>query len=185
MQVKFKDQKGLSVIELITAMAVFLLVMGVAVSLLILFLRNPALVLKRNNMEKNMQNIMEQMVTDFRNYQVDYDYYGGTIPSYQTTDTLALLDNDGNQILYTYDDVTDTLSYTNGSTFVELNNKDVTFPYLFFNIQPKTSPWSETDPVDEQPTVFIYMMGETANPYSANSITFKLQTAVVSRKYFR
>lgn len=185
MQVKFKDNQGLSVIELITAMAIFLLVLVVAVSLLILFLRNPALVLKRNNMEKNTQSIMEQMVTDFRNYQVDYDYYSGTIPDYLLTDALALLDNDGNQIIYSYDSVAHTLTYTKGATIVVLNNEDVSFPYVFFNIQPKTSPWSETDPVDKQPTAFIYLYAEVENPYGVDPIIFKLQTAVASRKYFR
>ena len=177
-----ENQKGISIVEIIAAMAIFIIALTLALSILIVFLNNPQLLSSKRSMERDMQNIADQIIFDFRNYTLDYDYYpSSTIPAWNVNNEIALRDNDGRLIVYSYTDPYIFYSI-DGDPPIELNGDDIDFTNVRFTINPSTSPWAEGSTSNFQPSLTLLLEGQTIGPEPQSTW---LQTSVMSRNYFR
>lgn len=178
------NQKGLTIIEMVVATSIFIIAITIAVTILIGFLNNPALVADRQKVEKNCQFIMTQITHDFRNYQLDYDYYVdlyGDIDNWADNAEIVLLDNNGEQIKYEY--FNGDILYEKDGFTTQLNDDIVEFNELYFSIRPLDNPWESGSGIDIQPSITVVMDVSHANP--DKNINYWLQTTVTSRNYIR
>lgn len=175
-------QKGLSVIEVVVAMAVFLVALVLAVSLLVLFLRNPALISERHNMERSTQIIMDGILHDFRDYQIDYSRYPGeTVPDWTTNEYIYLINSEGEEVTYHYDGA-DIRRQVGSGPNEKLNPDTYRFTEAYFAVTPDTSPWEGASPANYQPFITVRLTAETLG---GEPQSYVLQSSAVSRIYKR
>ena len=176
------NQKGISIIEIVVSMTIFLIAITIAISILVLFLQNPQIMSKKRAMERDMQMIVDRISSDFKNYTLDYDYagYSGGIPDWDVNNTIALLNHDGEQILYEV--VGSDIQYTFDGDTQNLNGSNMAFDTVYFSLNPSDSPWVEGSTSNFQPSLTILLEAHTVE---AEPSTYWLQTTVMSRNYFR
>ncbi|MBU0732343.1 hypothetical protein KKC88_05700 [Patescibacteria group bacterium] len=177
-----KNQQGLSIIEMVVAMAVFILAMTLAIGLLMLFLQNPALISGRYNMERSTQIILDDILHDFKNYQLDYGRYPlKEIPDWSVNEDIYLINSEGEEVTYHYDGTNIYRQIGSGGN-EQLNPDTFQFTQAYFAINPPTSPWEEPTMENYQPIITVKLQAETLK---AEPQVYQLQSTAVSRIYLR
>lgn len=190
-----KHRQGFTLLETLTALAIFALTVVAALNLYLVFFRSQTQVKRQAVVESDARFVLQSMISALETATLDYDYYGGTAPI--TPTELALITPHQETVRFRYDSTdrevevcslrsaNDPCSDADSSHWVALNNPAVS-PVVALNlwVAPAQNPFERVSGSalsNEQPkvTIVLYMTDQQ----DGNPIT--LQTTFTSRVYER
>lgn len=178
---KIQNEKGISLIELVVAVAIFSVVIIAAVGIFISAMKAQKAMLAKQNMADSLRYTMEYMVKELRMAQID------TVDSALTfkkdSSDIAGFKNDHSSSLYFKNSAGDSVQYSlSGNKILKdvqpISSNEVKIISLNFTINN----WSlVNDPTDgKAPLITIYMKAEAKSGAGGD---MELQTSVSPRIY--
>ncbi|HOX97131.1 MAG TPA: type II secretion system protein [bacterium] len=189
----FKSKKGFTLAEMIVVMFIFSLLSVVIAGIFVQFFNTENRSFISQKLSSDMRFTLEMIAREVRMGNIDYrvtGYYGGTVP--KPTDTLAILDANGDQILFGLagaDCQTTSDCYVfvrRGGVDYRVTPDDLAVNQLIFYVSPIVDPFTlQADGhylAEDQPRVLVVLEEKDAK---TGEINLKMQTAVSSKIYQR
>lgn len=191
-----KSPSGFTLLETITVIAIFSLTVVATLDLYLLFFKNQIQVERQTTVQADARFVLNAFMQALDTASIDYDYYGGTIPS--NPSTLALLTPTFETIRFRFDAVNQLVEMCSNrpanspcddldpTMWVPLNDQ-INSPVLSFQVwaSPSTSPFLRDTTgsalSNEQPKVTIVL--RLSDQTGENEMN--LQTTLTSRAYER
>lgn len=190
------DKKGFSLVEMLVVLAVFSVVTVVIVDIFMLASRAQRRTLAVQRIQSDARYSLEAMSREIRMDIVDYEYYGGAVSDIPSG-TLALRDQDDNQIIFKKSDencpagATSCLavSIDGGGNWESITAPGINVDDLKFYIDPLVNPFElnagNAYDSDNQPRVTIVLVTSGVGGRPDEQQTVRLQTTVSNRIYRR
>lgn len=179
-----QDNRGLTLIEVLVATAIFMIIFVIIADLAILFNKNPQQVIRQKQVENDLDYAIEFLSQKIRTNTIDYSSYTD-LTTNDPTNILRLIDKDNNQ---TYFEINrNRLKYWNSDgEDAYVTSDDVVIDGLNFYIYPAESPWeydygTKMHHNNDQPRVMISIAAHHVD----DDTPIYLQTTISSRLYER
>lgn len=174
MNFESKNKSGFTLIEMLVAMAIFIIVIGVYMSIFVSTTKMHAKIIAIQKVQNEIRYVTEILSSNIRMGTINYDYYDEETTSNPKT-VLALIDNAGDTIFYRVSGgIFQTASDFNGS-WTNISYGNVYFNRMDFYI---------TDESQHPGVMFFIDANYTNNQASLEKdIRFVLQNFVSSRQY--
>lgn len=173
MNFESKNKSGFTLIEMLVAMAIFIIVIGVYMSIFVSTTKMHAKIIAIQKVQNEIRYVTETLSSNIRMGTINYNYYDEERTSNPKT-TLALIDNAGSTIFYkaeggTFKTSNDAFSWTN-----------ISYGNIYFNRMD----FYITDD-SQHPGVMFFIDAKYTNNQASleKDIRFVLQNFVSSRQY--
>ena len=199
-----KDKRGITLMEMVVAVAVFSVVIMMATDLYFVAQQSERKTTAIQKVQSDARYSLEAIAREIRVDKIDYQYYSNL--TNQAEDTLSLFDSDGCRILFRRS--LDSSGICQGMdsclavglpprnngvcdnnlthiVWTSLTPKNIIVDILHFYISPTVDPFAENSEINEQPRVTIvftsHNFSAASRPEDEKSLT--IQTTVSSRFY--
>ncbi len=153
-----RTQGGFTLLELLVAMAVFMIIATAALGIYSFSLKAYQRSIEASRMQGEMVLIMEVLTKRIRSSQVNYTWYGGSVDCPQDPkecSTLALIDQDGVNYFIRAENGNVEIDAGGTGTYRVFNSSRVAVTGLRFSIFPVNNPFSPSTPPTSQPRVVV------------------------------
>lgn len=178
----FKIQKGFTLVEMLVAIAIFMIVVTTTMGA---FLKMVDINKKVQSVRNAMDNANLAMETIMRNIRLGYDYCNDSVPTC-TVDSFSFKNQDGAVVTYglipgpvLIGEVENSFTMVrtiNGGVPVPITSPDIAIQTLQFDV-------FGSDTNDGQAHVKIFVKGKTILPKNDQNFDFSFQSLAVQRLY--
>lgn len=190
------DHRGISLMELVVVVAVFSLVMVIAMDLYFAAHKSERKIVAIQKVQSDARYSMEAIAREVRVEKIDYSYYSdGQLTAQPFVDVLALRDEDNKPVIFkkmvdTIAGCTATLpclgvKIGDDGDWQRMTPKNIAVDKLDFYISPTADPFDASATIKEQPRVTIVFGSHNIAPNSSpeDQKNLILQTTASSRNY--
>ena len=154
------NNHGFTLLEMTVSLGIFIILFTLALGIYSYTLKAEQRTVQISKLQNEAQLIMEFLANTIRRSKVDYAYYGGSVDPNNGEDTLALLDKNGQQIVFYYNSTGETLQVctqdcSGSGSFISIPSQEVTIQILIFFISPASDPFSLSAPPSEFPRITV------------------------------
>lgn len=193
-----RDNRGLTLMELLVVMGVFSLTVAIASSIFIQSNRAQRRVLALTAAQADLRFTLEAIVREIRGGQIDYASYEGSGGISVPAEKLIIRSASGSLLKFYAEtnptvcpgNVTRCLAVDVDGQVQSVTSSGITLQDLTFYISPQSDPFS-VDPAsgrykaDQQPLVTVALKVKTGGSKTEDAAILSAQTTVASRTYAR
>jgi prepilin-type N-terminal cleavage/methylation domain-containing protein len=188
-----KDQRGISLMEMVVAVAVFSVVIMMAMDLYFIAQKAQRKTTAIQKVQSDARYSLEAMAREIRVDKIDYKYYvDKEIDLTSDLSTLALRDNKDESIIFAKSSDPDVCGsdvdclavlINNNEPWYSLTPNNIEVKNLKFYISPSSDPFAEDLTINEQPRVTIVFNSQNVANRPEDERSLIIQTTVSSRFY--
>ncbi len=173
MSFKLKNKPGFTLIEMIVAIAIFIVVISIYMGIFVSTTRMHAKIIAIQKVQNEIRYVTEVLTSNIRMGTVNYDYYNEEPLSNPKT-ILALIDNSDGKIFYRINSGVFQTS-SNGTQWINISYGNIYFNRMDFYITDR----------DQHPGVMFFIDAKYTNNQVSleKDIRFILQNFASSRQY--
>lgn len=175
------DRTGFTLMEMIVAVALFLIVITICIGIFVSSLRANRKFVRMQKVQNDIRYIIDIISKEIRLGTIDYDYYMYIDGIENPVLTLALLDSSNDSVYFRVNNGAVQMSFDDVD-WSNLSTDNIQIESLDFYIIPSSDPFITNPDTITQPLVLLYLYAFYDENESMDG-KIKLQTAISSRQY--